>query len=81
LPDETHESVIKFLISALPVFIAGLVEDITKKVSAKQRLLAAAVSGLVFIILTKYYLHRLDVLYLDYLMDYRYIAICITVFA
>jgi UDP-N-acetylmuramyl pentapeptide phosphotransferase/UDP-N-acetylglucosamine-1-phosphate transferase len=80
LVDDTNEFAIKFLISALPVFIAGLVEDITKKVSPKQRLLAAALSGIIFIYFTNIYLKNFDIHFLDVLMQYKLFAMVVTVF-
>ncbi len=37
------------LIASLPVFIAGITEDITKRVSVKMRLLAGFIAGLLFL--------------------------------
>jgi UDP-GlcNAc:undecaprenyl-phosphate GlcNAc-1-phosphate transferase len=56
------------LLSALPVFVAGLAEDITKKVSAKIRLLAGLLSGVLLIYLFQITSIRIDFWGLDALL-------------
>jgi len=56
------------LLCSLPVFIGGLVEDLTKKVSVKNRLLAGIFSGVLFLYLFKITSIRLDVWGLDVLL-------------
>ncbi|MEF3253978.1 MAG: glycosyltransferase, partial [Deferribacterales bacterium] len=73
--------IIKLLFSSLPVFIVGFVEDITKKVSPGIRLLSAAISGMIFIYSTGFFLNKLDLYILDNLFTFRFFAIFITIIA
>ncbi len=59
-------------------FIAGIIEDFTKKVGVKERLLATAVSGLCGGFLLGGWLTRLDVPGLDYLIAIPAISILVT---
>jgi UDP-N-acetylmuramyl pentapeptide phosphotransferase/UDP-N-acetylglucosamine-1-phosphate transferase len=70
-----------------PVFLAGMVpfffgfgEDITKKVSVRDRLLATMVGAGVYIAITGITLTRLDLPYVDDLMALEWVAICLTIF-
>jgi UDP-N-acetylmuramyl pentapeptide phosphotransferase/UDP-N-acetylglucosamine-1-phosphate transferase len=69
------------LLGALPAFVAGLVEDVTKKVSVKTRLLATAASGLLAALLTGYWIHYVNVPGLDLLLALAPIGILFTAFA
>jgi UDP-N-acetylmuramyl pentapeptide phosphotransferase/UDP-N-acetylglucosamine-1-phosphate transferase len=53
-------SVAKLLLAAVPAFLAGLMEDMTKKISAKSRLLATFASALLACWLVDASLTRLD---------------------
>jgi UDP-N-acetylmuramyl pentapeptide phosphotransferase/UDP-N-acetylglucosamine-1-phosphate transferase len=70
-----------FLLSGLPAFIFGLAEDITKKVSVMQRLLATMASGLLAWWLTGYSLTRVDVWGIDYLLTFTLVSVFFTSFA
>ena len=61
-------------------FVAGLAEDLSKKVSPALRLLATMVSPLIFCILTGYSVTRLDVPLVDGFMSLPLISIAFTVF-
>jgi UDP-N-acetylmuramyl pentapeptide phosphotransferase/UDP-N-acetylglucosamine-1-phosphate transferase len=69
------------LISAFPVFIGGVLEDVTKKVSPMIRLLAGFISGLIFIFLMGYRVNFVGISFLDYWLSYGIIAILFTSFA
>lgn len=56
------------LASALPVFVAGLLEDLTQRIAPRWRLLASFVSAACAIWLLNVYLHRVAVPGLDYLL-------------
>jgi UDP-GlcNAc:undecaprenyl-phosphate/decaprenyl-phosphate GlcNAc-1-phosphate transferase len=62
------------LLSALPVFVAGLIEDLTKKVGVKTRLLAGLLSGAVFLYLFHITNIRLDIWGLDTLLMNIWVA-------
>jgi len=72
---------VAMLISALPAFAAGLVEDMTHRVSPRIRLLAAMASGLLACWLTGYDLNRVDIWGVDALLAWSPIAIVFTAFA
>jgi UDP-N-acetylmuramyl pentapeptide phosphotransferase/UDP-N-acetylglucosamine-1-phosphate transferase len=59
-------------------FIAGIVEDFTKKVGVKERLIATAISGLLGGFLLGGWLTRLDIPGLDYLIAIQAISILVT---
>lgn len=69
------------LASALPVFIAGLIEDLTKRVSVRARLYASFISALLAISLVGAQLNRLDTPMLDMLVSFAPLAIVFTCFA
>ncbi len=62
-------------LASLPVFIAGLTEDLTKVVGVKWRLLAGFLSGIAFLTLFEIDAIRLDVIYLDALLQNPWIAL------
>ncbi len=69
------------VISALPIFIIGMIEDIKRNINPNHRLLAAFTSGFLFIILTGYYIKKLDIIMIDNLLSIYIVAILITSFA
>lgn len=69
------------LLASVPTFAAGLMEDLTKKVGVRERLLAAFASGLVAQLLTGIHLTRLDVWGMDTLLAWSPFAIVFTSFA
>jgi UDP-N-acetylmuramyl pentapeptide phosphotransferase/UDP-N-acetylglucosamine-1-phosphate transferase len=80
-PKELKSLIGMFLLSGLPAFIFGLAEDITKKVSVLQRLLATMTSGFLAWWLTDYSLTRVDVWGIDYLLSFTFISVLFTSFA
>ena len=68
-------------LAGLPVFVAGLIEDITKTVGVKWRLISAFFSGLLFTWLFEIAAIRLDVIYLDALFQNPWLAIAFLSFA
>lgn len=75
-------SMLLLLMACLPVFIAGLAEDFTKKVSPPVRLMAAFFSAGLAIWLTDAVLLRLGVPLLDeFLFAIPFLAIILTVFS
>lgn len=77
----TYPVVVMLLVSAVPVFVAGLLEDMTKRVSVKLRLHAAFISATLAVWLLETQLPDLDVMLLDGLMTYPLVAAALTVFA
>jgi UDP-N-acetylmuramyl pentapeptide phosphotransferase/UDP-N-acetylglucosamine-1-phosphate transferase len=68
------------LLCAVPAFGAGLIEDLTKKVSPGKRLLATAVSAGLAVWLLGAVLHKTDIPGLDWLMGFSAFAVIATVF-
>jgi UDP-N-acetylmuramyl pentapeptide phosphotransferase/UDP-N-acetylglucosamine-1-phosphate transferase len=80
-PAELKSLIGMFLLAGLPAFIFGLAEDITKKVSVLQRLVATMASGLLAWWLTDYSLTRVDVWGIDYLLTFTLVSVIFTSFA
>lgn len=68
-------------ISALPAFIFGLTEDITKRVGVKARLLATICSGLIFSSLTGYQITKVDISAIDAILAIWPLSLLFTAFA
>jgi len=64
----------------LPSFIIGIIEDLTQKVPQKYRLISFFISGLLFSILTGYYLPYIDLIFIK-LPLFKVLAIIFTAFA
>lgn len=69
------------LLAGLPAFGFGMLEDITKRVGVRDRLLATIASGVIVCLLTGTHLTRTDVWGLDALMTIAPLAIGFTAFA
>lgn len=69
------------LIAGLPVFVTGVVEDISKTVSPFKRLLAALVTGIAAYVLTGYTLNHIEIIGLDGMLAYLPVSILFTAFA
>lgn len=69
------------LVCALPAFAAGLLEDLTKRVSVRARLLASFASALAAVWLLDAQLFKLDTPGLDTLMGIAPLAVLFTCFA
>ncbi|MCX7263559.1 MAG: glycosyltransferase [Burkholderiales bacterium] len=80
-PAELKSLIGMFLLAGLPAFIFGLAEDLTKKVSVFQRLIATMASGLLAWWLTDYSLSRVDVWGIDYLLTFTLVSVLFTSFA
>lgn len=71
----------QLLIAALPVFLAGVVEDITGNVGAALRYCAGLLSALLGCALIGARLHRIDIPGVDSLLDFRVVSILFSIFA
>lgn len=68
------------ILSALPVFLLGTLEDITKSISPTMRLWAAMISGVLAWWLTGFALTSVDVWGVDYLLSFTPVAVVFTAF-
>lgn len=66
------------LLAALPVFLAGLIEDVTKRVGVRQRLLAAFLSAAIAGYLLKTWLVDVQLFGLDHLLSIPILSILFT---
>ncbi len=64
----------------LPSFIIGIIEDLTQKVPQKYRLISFFISGLLFSLLTGYYLSYIDLIFIKIPL-FKVLAIIFTAFA
>lgn len=69
------------ILAAVPAFAAGLLEDLTKRVSVSKRLLATALSAAVGGLVLGGWLTHLDVPGIDYLMAFGVVSVLVTCFA
>ena len=69
------------ILSASPVFIVGLSEDLGYKMSPSRRLLASVISGSLVIIIFKVWVNYVGIPGLDFLLSFAPIGIAFTLFA
>jgi len=68
-------------LSALPAFASGLLEDVTKRVGVKTRLLATVFAGMIFCTLTGYRITSVDIIGIDNLLSFWLPSFVFTAFA
>ncbi len=78
-PSATIE--LRLLVCSVPVFVIGLTEDLTKKISVKMRLAFTAFGALLLTQLLDVSIGRLDIPGLDYILSFSIISILFTIFA
>ena len=78
-PGTSHEMTV-LLACALPTFVAGLVEDVTKKVPPRWRLVITAVSAVLALCFLGAMIDRTDVAALDWLVVWPAEAAALTLF-
>ncbi|OOY02801.1 glycosyl transferase family 4 [Thioclava sp. F28-4] len=81
LPAEARRLWWMICLCALPAFLSGVIEDVTKKVSAKWRLVATVLAGLIFCLVSGYHIERADIPGLDFLLGYPAFGIALSVLA
>jgi len=79
--DNLSNSFLILLLASIPAFGFGLAEDLTKKVSVKQRLFATACSALIAGYLLDSWITRIDIPGVDYLLSIPFISIVFTCIA
>ena len=68
-------------LTALPVFVMGFMEDLTRRISPKFRLLGALVSAVLAAYFLNAYLVRIDIGFIDGLLSVKAVAVIFTIFA
>lgn len=68
------------LLAGIPAFVFGLLEDVTKKVSVKTRLLATMASGVLGWGITGTSVTHADIWGLDWLLSFTFISVLFTAF-
>ncbi|GAB1363207.1 glycosyltransferase [Rhodobacter sp.] len=81
LPPETQGLWWLILLTSAPAFLFGLIEDLTKRVSVKARLLATICAGLLYCLASGYFIDRLGIPGLDVLFAAWLPAVLFTGFA
>lgn len=81
LPVETQELWWMLGLSALPAFAVGLIEDLTKTVSVKLRLMATIFSGVIFCLVTDYQIRSVDIPGVDWILSFWLPSLLFTAFA
>jgi UDP-N-acetylmuramyl pentapeptide phosphotransferase/UDP-N-acetylglucosamine-1-phosphate transferase len=80
-PHETSELLGPLLIAGIPAFVAGLLEDVTKKVGVVPRLLATMLSGAIACSITGIALNRVGIPLINDWLVYGPLAVAFTAFA
>jgi len=70
-----------FLISSFPVFFLGFLEDVTKKVSPKWRLIGGFISGILAFFLISAKVTRVDIPFIDSFLSIPVVSLIFTAFA
>ena len=81
LTPATHDYLGGLLLAGAPIFIFGLIEDLTKRVSVLTRLIAALLSGVLAYYFADILIVRLDIPFLDFALKHLWLALPLTVFA
>lgn len=81
LPAGLREEWLLIGLAGLPALAAGLAEDVTRRVSPRQRLIATMVSGFAFAMLTGYVMNDVDLPVVDWLLAIAPLGVLFTCFA
>lgn len=80
-PSEARQILGAIVVAGLPAFVFGVIEDFTKRVSVRSRLVATMASGALVCILSGATLSRLDIPLVDDLLQFTPVAVLFTAFA
>ena len=67
------------LISGIPLFVVGLIEDFGKEIHPKFRLLLCFIAPIFAILLLNTWINRVNVQYIDFVLSITFIAILLTI--
>jgi UDP-N-acetylmuramyl pentapeptide phosphotransferase/UDP-N-acetylglucosamine-1-phosphate transferase len=80
-PSQAAELLGPLLIAGIPAFVAGMLEDVTKKVGVVPRLLATMLSGAIACSITGIALNRVGIPLINHWLVYGPLAVAFTAFA
>ena len=75
------KEIICLILSSIPVFLAGIAEDLGYSVPPRRRLLASTLSSLMALILLQVWVVKLGIPIIDDLFFYAIVGIAFTIFA
>ncbi|MEM8571341.1 MAG: glycosyltransferase [Pseudomonadota bacterium] len=81
LPTETQKTWYLIGLAGVPALVAGLLEDVTRKVGVRTRLIATMGSGLLFALFTGYVMDKVDLPGVDFLLALYPVALLFTCFS
>lgn len=81
LPETLKDMWVIIGLSGIAPLVAGLLEDVTRKVGVKTRLLATMTGGLLFALLSGYLMDKVNLWGMDWLLSFPLIAYAFTAFA
>lgn len=81
LPDGLGNAWLMIGLAGLPALSAGLMEDVTRRVGVRNRLLATMGAGALFALLTGYTMHRVELPGVDWLLSFYAFALLFTAFS
>lgn len=76
-----HRELLLLTISALPAFLLGIAEDLTKRISASVRLIGTAISAGTAGYLLNAWISKIGIAGIDQLLTIQIVSICFTCFA
>ncbi len=80
-PQTTHDEFIGLVLASVPAFLGGLIEDVTRKVGPRARLMMTMVSGALGISMLGATISRLDIPIVDLAFRFYPIGVILTMFA
>jgi len=78
---ETQQIFFGMLIASIPVFLAGLAEDITARISANIRLIITLMTGVLFVLINDTSITHINIDRIDWLLQIGWISMGVTVLA
>ena len=75
----THYFLIQFLIAGIPIFLAGIIEDITHNIAPTFRLVFAIISSTLAYLLLEIKVTRTDILFFDWLLQWKLFVYILTI--
>lgn len=81
LEGPTYATAMLLVVAAIPIFMAGVAEDITKRVTAGARLASSFLSAAIAVLLLDAHLVRVDIPVIDSVIAWTPVAIVFTCFA